>query len=215
MSAVNTPLLQTERLRLRKFSLRDLDSILHLFGDKEVNEFLPWFPVTTREEARGFYEQNYLQRYQREAGYHYAICLKTEDIPIGWVQVRADESMDLGYGLAKEFWYTGIVTEACVAVLERVKQDGYLYVTATHDVNNTASGRVMQKLQMQYMYTYQELWQPKNKLVTFRMYQLNFDGDSTRVYRNYWELNPVHYVEAIHDSCLIRRMCQNHTGVFV
>lgn len=103
--------------------------------------------------------------------------------------------MDLGYGLIKKFWNQGIVTEACSAVLEQVKRDGYLYVTATHDINNVASGRVMQKLQMKYMYSYQELWQPKNKVVTFRMYQLNFDGDSTRVYQKYWNINPVHYVE--------------------
>lgn len=42
----------------------------------------------------------------------------------------------------------------------------------------------MQKLGMQYMYTYQELWQPKNKIVYFRLYQLNIDKVD-RVYEKY------------------------------
>lgn len=57
------------------------------------------------------------------------------------------------------------------------------------------SGRVMQKLGMRYQYSYEERWQPKNRLVTFRLYQLNLDGQEDRVYRKYWEQSAVHYVE--------------------
>lgn len=53
----------------------------------------------------------------------------------------------------------------------------------------------MQQLGMSYRYAYAELWQPKNRLVTFRMYQLNLDGQEARVYRKYWDRCPVHYVE--------------------
>lgn len=145
-------------------------------------------------EAKEFYENHYLNLYEREAGYHYAICLKGE-AAIGWVNVAVGKSMDLGYGLIKEYWNQGIVSEACLAVLEQVKNDGYLYVTATCDVNNIASGKVMQKLKMKYMYSYQENWQPKNKLVNFRMYQLNFDNNPNRVLKKYWDMYPMHYVE--------------------
>lgn len=41
----------------------------------------------------------------------------------------------------------------------------------------------------------EEQWQPKNILVTFRMYQLNFDGDDSRVYREYWKNSKVHFIE--------------------
>lgn len=47
---------------------------------------------------------------------------------------------------------------------------------------------------MRYMYSYEELWQPKNLLVTFRMYQLNLDGVD-RVYRAYWNRYPKHFIE--------------------
>lgn len=36
----------------------------------------------------------------------------------------------------------------------------------------------MKQLGMKYQYSYEEQWQPKNLLVTFRMYQLNFAGNA-------------------------------------
>ena len=53
----------------------------------------------------------------------------------------------------------------------------------------------MKKAGMKYEYSYEEQWQPKNIRVTFRMYQLNLDGQKDRVYRKYWEISDVHYIE--------------------
>lgn len=69
------------------------------------------------------------------------------------------------------------------------------FITATHDIKNPRSGEVMKKLGMIYQYSYEEQWQPKNIPVTFRMYQLNFDGQNDRVYKKYWEQYPVHFIE--------------------
>ena len=80
-------------------------------------------------------------------------------------------------------------------MIDRLRMDGVPFVTATHDVNNPGSGRVMQKLGMRYQYTYREQWQPKNIPVQFRLYQLNLDGNTDRVYRKYWELYPEHHIE--------------------
>lgn len=40
----------------------------------------------------------------------------------------------------------------------------------------------MQQMGMKYCYSYEEQWQPKDLWVTFRMYQLNLDGQKDRVY---------------------------------
>lgn len=45
------------------------------------------------------------------------------------------------------------------------------YLTATHDVLNPASGRVMQKCGMRYIHSYREHWMPKDIDVVFRLYQ--------------------------------------------
>ena len=84
-----------------------------------------------------------------------------------------------------------------MALFDRLRDDGIPYLTATHDVNNPRSGEVMKRLGMKYMYSYEELWMPKNFPVIFRLYQLNLDGDVERVYREYWNNSSVHFVEAI------------------
>lgn len=194
---MNTPAIETQRLRLRKFTPADIDALFAIYRDKEVNTYLPWFPLESLEEAKEFFEERYARAYAQPCGYRYAICRKEDDIPIGYVHVSMEENHDLGYGLRKEFWHQGIVQEACRAVVEQVRKDGLPYLTATHDVNNPRSGNVMKALGMRYRYSYEELWQPKQILVTFRMYQLNLDGQEDRVYRAYWDTYPNHFVEAL------------------
>lgn len=195
MNLVNTPTLETERLILRKFTENDLKALFNIYKDKEVNTFLPWLPLESMEEAKVFFNEQYIEAYKQPNGYKYAICLKTDDLPIGYVNVSMEDSHDFGYGLLKQFWKQGIVTEASKAVVEQLKKDGIVYITATHDINNPSSGSVMKKLGMQYQYSYEEQWQPKNILVTFRMYQLNFDNNKERIYKKYWDNATVRFIE--------------------
>lgn len=189
------PTLKTERLILRKFTDKDMEAIFTLFKDTDVNTFLPWFPLKTPEEAEAIYLKKFAEDNTKTNGYIYAVCLKTDNLPIGHIQVKSGDDHSLGYALSKKFWHQGIVTEAGRAVLEQVKRDGLLYVTATHDVKNPRSGEVMIRLGMRYRYTYEEHWMPKDFPATFRMYQLNFDGQEDRVYQSYWDHSSVHFVE--------------------
>lgn len=122
--------------------------------------------------------------------------MKEENVPIG-AHVSYDDSHDLGYYLNKNFWHRGFCSEACKGMIEMLRATDMKYITATHDINNPRSGKVLQTIGMEYKYSYEELWQPKNFLVTFRMYQLNFDADKDRVYKKYWNGSSVHFVELI------------------
>lgn len=192
---MNTPAIETERLILRKFTENDLKAFYQIYSDEEVNTFLPWFPLKTMEEARRFYENSCETKYREKNAYNYAVCLKKDNIPIGYINVSMDNSFDFGYGLRKEFWHRGIITEAGKAVVEQLRKDGIPYITATHDINNPRSGGVMKQLGMKYQYSYEEQWQPKDFPVIFRMYQLNLDGNEDRVYDKYWNISAVHLVE--------------------
>lgn len=182
---MNTPKIITEELILRKFTIDDLEAIFSIYADREANTYLPWFPMENLKEAETLFEEKYQKAYEKTHGYHYAICLKHDNIPIGYVNVSMDDSHDFGYGLRREFWHKGIVTEAGQAVIAQLKKDNVPYITATHDVNNVRSGNVMKRLGMSYQYSYEEQWQPKNLLVTFRMYQLNLKEDCKNVYMKY------------------------------
>lgn len=193
--AQNTPTLTTERLVLRKFTKQDLPALFSILQDEQVNRFLPWYPAKTMTDAENFYTQRYLSQYSQPLAYAYAICLKEDYLPIGYINLAMEDAHDLGYGLRKEFWHKGIATEAARAVIEQAKKDGLPYITATHDKNNPRSGGVMRNVGMQYRYSYQEQWQPKDFLVIFRMYQLNLDGNEDRVYQTYWDNSSVRFVE--------------------
>ena len=49
---MNTPMLETERLILRKFTENDLEALFLILKDEEVNRFLPWFPMKNLEDMR-------------------------------------------------------------------------------------------------------------------------------------------------------------------
>lgn len=193
---MNMPILITERLILRRFTENDIGALYKIYRDEEVNKFLPWFPLTTIEDAGEFYKKQFESKYKQQCSYHYAICLKEDNYPIGYVNVGAKDSYDFGYGICKEFWHKGIITEACKAVIKQLQKDGIPYITATHDVNNPRSGEVMKRLGMKYQYSYEEQWQPKDFLVLFRMYQLNLDGNENRIYKEYWNNSAVRFIEA-------------------
>ncbi|RAV23353.1 GNAT family N-acetyltransferase [Paenibacillus contaminans] len=195
MNLENTPTLETKRLILRKFNENDMEALFAIYNDIEVNTYLPWNPLKSLEETAAFFKEKYAESYRKPNGYRYAVCLKSDNIPIGYVHVSDGDNYDFGYGLRKEFWHKGIVTEASKAVVEQLKKDGIPYITATHDRNNPRSGGVMINIGMSYCYSYEEQWQPKDILVTFRMYQLNFDGKKNRVYKKYWDVSNVRYIE--------------------
>lgn len=123
----NTPTLETERLILRRFTESDKEALFNIYKDEEINTYLPWFPLKSLEEAETFFKDHYEEAYKQTEGYKYAICLRTDHVPIGYVNVSMDDNHDLGYGLCKEFWNRGIVTEASKAVIEQVKKDGFLF----------------------------------------------------------------------------------------
>lgn len=181
MKKENTPVIHTDRLTLRKFTFDDVDDMFLIYTDEEVNRFLPWFPFKSEDETQNYLRENIFADYEKDIAYRYAVVLKETRRVIGYVSINGIDPVkacgDLGYGLRKEFWNRGLITEASRAVLERLKSAGFRSVTATHDVNNPGSGRVMEKSGMSYRYSYDELWQPKNFWVTFRLYQIDF-GDT-------------------------------------
>lgn len=184
----SSPTLVGTRVILRRFEASDLSDFYDLYSNTKVNEFLPLIPVRDIEEAETLLEHMYLSKYDTENTYHYALYLKDADKVIGAINISDDDSHDLGYLLLDEYWSKGIISEACTLLVDHLKDIGFPYITATHDVFNVASGKVMKKLGMKYRYSYKELWQPKDFEVTYRMYQLNINMDLDYVFMKYWNM---------------------------
>lgn len=189
MPAVN-PVIATRRLCLRPFTGQDTDAIFAIYSDEQTNRFLPWFPAKMRADAECIFEERYARAGDGD-GYALAVCF--EDKPIGYVHLDGKPPYDLGYALLPAWQGKGLAAEACSAVLRHACAEGIPYVTATHDVKNPASGRVMQKLGMRYCYTYEEFWRPKDIPVLFRLYQISFKA--APVWRGYWDAARRRYIE--------------------
>jgi RimJ/RimL family protein N-acetyltransferase len=186
MRKENTPVIETERLILRKFSEKDVKDIFLIFGDKEVNRFLPWFPLNSIDEAEEYLHTGIFPEYTKGSAYRWAVvCRQTNEV-IGYVNVGDTGFLqqigqpdnggggDFGYGLRRKFWGQGIISEAAKAALQKLKENGFRFITATHDINNPKSGGVMENIGMKYICSYQELWMPKNLMVTFKLYRIDF-----------------------------------------
>lgn len=174
----STPPLETERLILRKFTFDDIDDMYAIYSDERVNKFLPWFPFASKAETEKYLRENIMPQYENQFSCRYCVELKETGKVIGYVSLGCidlkNRSGDLGYGLMKEYWNRGIITEASKEILKWLKDCGFRCITATHDVNNPASGEVMKKLGMKYRCSYDEMWQPKNFKVTFKLYRIDF-----------------------------------------
>ena len=70
----NTPRLETPRLILRRFVPEDAPALWELLRDREVNRFLPWFPVETLAEAEKFLRERFLDTYRTETGWRRFLC---------------------------------------------------------------------------------------------------------------------------------------------
>ena len=90
----NTPQLETERLILRKLTNTpdDMNAMFAILRDQETNTFLPWFPAKDMTDARRHAKERYFDLYTAPSAYRYVICLKSDNIPIGYVGLSDGDS---------------------------------------------------------------------------------------------------------------------------
>lgn len=192
-------IIMTQRLILRPFCHEDIDDLHEILSDVQVNTYLPWFVSQCREDTERFLYERIFPSMQKGEAYFYAIEEKASHRVIGYVDVTdidvQEKCGDLGYGIHRDYWHQGIATEAAKALVISLKKGGFAYLHATCDRKNKASGKVLSKIGMTYMYSYEEQWQPKDYLVVFRMYQINFDHHQDRIFKKYWDMYPIHYIE--------------------
>lgn len=142
---LETPMLHTKRLWLRRFEENDLAAVLSYGSDAETLRYLRWSGVQSMDEARQ--SLDFLLR----PGV-YALARKENNRCIGCIDLRMDaenEKATFGYVLDRAYWGQGYMTEALSTVLYfaftglKVNR-----VESTHYAPNPASGRVMSKCGM-------------------------------------------------------------------
>ena len=118
--------LKTERLILRRWEDNDAESLFEYAKDPDVGPIAGWPAHQRIEESRDVIKNVFNGK---EA---YAICLKTDNIAIGAIELKLnghtdmteqDDECELGYWLGKPFWGQGIVPEAVKEMLRYAFED--------------------------------------------------------------------------------------------
>ncbi|AIL12704.1 hypothetical protein IM40_02885 [Candidatus Paracaedimonas acanthamoebae] len=148
-------LLETPRLYLRSLMLEDVEDVYAYAKDPQVSKYVTWETHKTQTETYEFIQNFAFKKYAEGELEPYGIVLKEENRIIGTVgcswQKKKDNTMSMGYVLAREYWGKGLMTEAAQALLDYAfkSQKPYL-IMAWCIAENKASSRVMQKLGMTF-----------------------------------------------------------------
>jgi RimJ/RimL family protein N-acetyltransferase len=145
--------IETERLRLRRFTADDLGAVRRIYGDAEVMRYMWDGRARTEEQIRDALDYLIESWVGRDFGM-WAVVHKEEGVVIGRCGLGlldGKDEVEVGYILARAYWGGGYATEAARAVLrdgfERVGLERIIAVTRPDHV---ASQRIMVKLGMRY-----------------------------------------------------------------
>lgn len=171
---MTTTFLETDRLRLRRFTPDDLDALYELDGDPDV---IRWTNLDGRRAPYAFYRDVLLPRnlayYTQYAGYGYWVAVEqATGTWLGWFHFRParddPDGIELGYRLRQSVWGRGFATEGSRALIRKgFAELGTVRVSATALAANRASIRVIEKAGLRHDrdYTY-ECTDPETGQVT-------------------------------------------------
>ena len=146
------PVIETERLLLRKMTMRDASDMFLYCRDREVARHVLWEAHTSILETRAYIRYNLYQYRSGEPGSWCIVLRETGRVvgTIGYMSYSPDNAtVEVGYSLAREQWGKGLMTEALRAVIDESFATLKLHrIEAMHFTDNPASGRVMAKCGM-------------------------------------------------------------------
>ena len=143
------PILETNRLVLRKIEKADANSILKYLSDKEVMKYYGLGPFNTINDALN--EISWYQSILNEkTGIRWGITLKGKDEVIGSCgflnMIPQHYRTEIGYELSKNYWGQGIASEALEAVIKYGFQHLKLQrIEALIEPPNTPSQKLAEK----------------------------------------------------------------------
>ncbi len=142
-------LIETDRLILRPYSLKDVEDVLAYASDADWARYLPVPQPYTRADAENFLAGLLLQDPKKRVPW----AIEHVGSAIGGTNIRFDFENHvgtLGYSVARRHWGKGLATEAVGAVIDESfsTYPDLNRIQASADERNAGSLRVMEKLGM-------------------------------------------------------------------
>lgn len=152
------PVLETQRLYLRKLTISDTYNLSLVLSDQESMKHYPH--AFSNEEVKDWIERN-IKRYKNDGFGLWAVIRKTDnqflgDCGITLQNIDGEILPEIGFHIIKEFCNSGYATEAAEACKKYAMETlGYKSIYSYSETGNKASQRVSSKIGM-------------NKIKTFR-----------------------------------------------
>jgi RimJ/RimL family protein N-acetyltransferase len=146
-----TPILETQRLKLREFSQDDLDDLAAMVADEDQMGFYP--RPKTRDEASAWISRNLALYKEYGFGFWFIESLPTSGF-LGYCGIRplameGVSEIEIGWHTKKTFWNQGIATEAAMAARDLAfRCFGLLRLVAIIHPDHIASRRVAENIGM-------------------------------------------------------------------
>ncbi|WP_455660613.1 GNAT family N-acetyltransferase [Pradoshia sp.] len=148
------PVLETERLCLRKIENKDISDMFEYGSNPEVTKYVTWSTHKSLEDTKGFMEFA-LGQYEKKDLAPWGIEWKETGKLIGTIDFVSwsisNRTAEIGYVLSPDYWGKGITTEAARRVIEfGFKEMNLVRIQARCFTENAGSERVMQKAGMTF-----------------------------------------------------------------
>jgi len=156
------PVLETDRLKLRRITSDDTQSWLAVWSDPKVVRYIIEFEVIPDEaEVKSIIEWTD-GIFNRKTGIRWAITQKSDDTMIGscgfHLYDKHNRWAEIGYELHQDYWRQGIMSEAVTALLRFCFNELNLHrVEANVTVGNDASAGLLR----QFGFTQEGTWRDK------------------------------------------------------
>jgi ribosomal-protein-alanine N-acetyltransferase len=150
---MSTPSIETNRLKLRPFSLDDVEPLLQILNTQGILRYFPISDPPDRERVRRLVQRQIDHWLEHSYGW-WAVELLQESRLIGWSGLQylpETDEIEIGYLLGKQYWGNGLATESAKAGLEfGFNQLGFQEIIGIVHPENFASQRVLEKIGLKF-----------------------------------------------------------------
>ena len=142
--------LETERLFLRQFSLKDVDFILTLLNEPSFLRYIGDKKVRNLDDAEQYILNGPIASYKQNGFGLYLVELKESGASIGMCGLLKREELpdvDIGFAFLPDYWGRGLAFEAATAVMKYAEQTLKLKrIAAITSPDNDASIKLLQRI---------------------------------------------------------------------
>ena len=170
------PEISTDRLILRRMTMKGAQDIFEYSRDPEVARHVLWTAQKHISEAKE-YVRYMTKRYRDDLPSSWGIIDKESGRLVGTIGYMAfseeNASVEIGYSLARWLWGKGMATEALRAVIDYTFEAMDINrIEAQHELTNPSSGRVMEKCGMKKEGILRQRLYNKGKFVDVALYSI-------------------------------------------